>query len=151
MNGDSLTVLSQKKVVLFVCTHNSARSQLSEAILQQKFGDHFQTFSAGTKPTTINPYVKQVLTEMGINTSNLKAKHVNEFLGQEIDIIVTVCDSAKESCPYFPGAKRYEHKSFKDPTKFAGTDDEILKAVRRLKDEILEWIEEKFTPQSRIP
>ncbi|PWI48978.1 low molecular weight phosphatase family protein [Candidatus Heimdallarchaeota archaeon B3_Heim] len=141
-------MLSQKKVVLFVCTHNSARSQLSEAILEQKFGDHFQTFSAGTKPTTINPYVKQVLTEMGINTSNLKAKHVNEFLGQEIDIIVTVCDSAKESCPYFLGAKRYEHKSFKDPSNFTGTNDERLKAVKRLRDEISEWIEEVFTPKS---
>ena len=149
--GVYLTVLTEKKVVLFICTHNSARSQLAEAILQQKFGNYFETFSAGTNPTRINPYINQVLVEMGINTSSLKSKNVNVFLGQEIDLVVTVCDSAKETCPIFPGAKKYEHKSFNDPNQFIGSNDEILEAVRQLRDEISEWIEKNFASKPKKP
>jgi arsenate reductase len=151
LKGAFLAVEPQKKVILFVCTHNSARSQLAEAILRQKFEKYFQTFSAGTEPTTINPFVSQILTEMGIDTSNLKSKNVNEYIGLEIDLVVTVCDSAKESCPFFPGAKRYIHKSFKDPSNLMGTDDEVLEAVRQLRDEISDWIVKEFSSLARIP
>ncbi|MHA2093467.1 MAG: arsenate reductase ArsC [Candidatus Hodarchaeales archaeon] len=144
-------MLTEKKVVLFICTHNSARSQLAEAILKQKFGNYFETFSAGTFPTRMNPFVKQILVEMGISTSKLKSKNVNEFLDQQIDLIVTVCDSAKETCPIFPGAKKYEHMSFKDPSQFTGSNSEILNAVRQLRDEISEWIERKFAPKQIKP
>jgi len=77
----------QKKVVLFVCTHNSARSQLAEAILRQKYHEYYQVFSAGTQPTGINPYILQILIDMGIDTSKLESKHVNTFLGKEIDFV----------------------------------------------------------------
>ncbi|MHA1996065.1 MAG: arsenate reductase ArsC [Candidatus Hodarchaeales archaeon] len=139
---------SQRKVILFVCTHNSARSQLAEAILRQKFGKYYQPFSAGTEPTAINPFVDHVLTEMGINTTNLKSKNVNEFLGHVIDLVVTVCDSAKQTCPFFPGAKQYKHKYFKDPSDYIGSDNEVFEAVRHLRDEISDWIEEEFAPLS---
>ncbi|MHA2053452.1 MAG: arsenate reductase ArsC, partial [Candidatus Hodarchaeales archaeon] len=89
-------MVTPKKTVLFVCTHNSARSILAESLLRKKYGESFQIFSAGTNPTTINPYVAKILAKMGINTSNLKSKHVNEFLGRTIDFVITVCDSAKE-------------------------------------------------------
>ena len=141
-------MVSHRKTVLFVCTHNSARSQLAEIILRQKYGNHFNVFSAGTNPTSINPFVNLILTEMGINTSNLKSKNVKEFLDQKIDLVVTVCDSAKETCPVFPGAKQYTHKSFKDPNEFSGTSEEIFHAVRGIRDEIAMWIEKKFAPRS---
>ena len=136
--------MNETRTLLFVCTHNSARSQLAEAILRQKYSNHFQAFSAGTNPTSINPYVRQVLTEMEVKTSNLRTKSVSEFIGLDIDIVVTVCDSAKEACPFIPGAKQYRHKSFKDPNEFTGTDEEVLEAVRLFRDEISEWIALEF-------
>ena len=137
----------EKKVVLFVCTHNSARSQLAEAILRQKYHDYYQVFSAGTQPTGINPYILPILIDMGIDTSKLESKHVNTFLGREIDFVVTVCDSAQETCPFFPNAKQYLHKSFDDPNSFTGTAENILKEVYRVKKEITDWIEEEFAPK----
>lgn len=137
---------SPKRTILFVCTHNSARSQLAEAILRHKFNEFYLSFSAGTNPTSVNPYVKQVLMDMEIEISKHESKNVNKFIGQSIDLVVTVCDSAKETCPFFPGAKNYLHKSFKDPNEYTGTDEEILEFVRQLKDEISSWIEEEFTP-----
>ncbi|MHA2346314.1 MAG: arsenate reductase ArsC, partial [Candidatus Hodarchaeales archaeon] len=136
-------MVTPKKTVLFVCTHNSARSILAESLLRKKYGESFQIFSAGTNPTTINPYVAKILAKMGINTSNLKSKHVNEFLGRTIDFVITVCDSAKEECPFFPGAKQYLHKSFDDPSTFTGSDEAILREVQRVRDEISKWIEEE--------
>lgn len=138
--------LSEKSRVLFVCTHNSARSQLAEAILRQKYGKYYSVFSAGTEPTTLNNFIKSILAEMGNDWSKYKSKNVNEFIDQKIDLVVTVCDSAKETCPFFPGAKEYKHKSFEDPSKFTGTKEEILKEVRRVRDEIAEWIEQELDP-----
>ncbi|MHA2239818.1 MAG: arsenate reductase ArsC [Candidatus Hodarchaeales archaeon] len=141
-------MVTPKKTVLFVCTHNSARSILAESLLRKKHGESFQIFSAGTNPTTINPYVVKILAKMEIDISNLKSKHVNEFLGRTIDFVITVCDSAKEDCPFFPGAKQYLHKSFDDPSTFTGSDEVILKEVQRVRDEISKWIEEEFVPIS---
>ncbi len=138
--------LSERRTVLFVCTHNSARSQLAEAILRKKYGDYYRVFSAGTTPTTLNIYVKSILAEMGNDWSKDKSKSINEFLDQEIDRVVTVCDSAKEICPFFPGAKQYIHKSFEDPSTFTGTNEKILTSVRRVRDEISDWIEQEFNP-----
>lgn len=138
--------LSERRTVLFVCTHNSARSQLAEAILRKKYGDYYRVFSAGTTPTTLNIYIKSILAEMGNDWSKYKSKSVNEFLDQKIDLVVTVCDSAKEKCPFFPGAKQYLHKNFEDPSTFTGTNEEILKSVRWIRDEISDWIEQEFNP-----
>ena len=140
-----MTIL-ERKTVLFVCTHNSARSQLAEALLRMLYGDFYRVFSAGTSPTSLNIYVKSILAEMGNDWSKFQSKNVNDFLDQEIEIVVTVCDSAKESCPLFPGAKQYIHKSFKDPSTLTGTNDEILEAVRQIRDEISDWIKQEFDP-----
>ncbi|MHA2075050.1 MAG: arsenate reductase ArsC, partial [Candidatus Hodarchaeales archaeon] len=90
--------------IIFICTHNSARSQMAEAILKENFGDRFEVVSAGTKPTRVNPFAIEVLREINIDISKAQSKHINEFIGQEFDLVVTVCDSAKENCPFFPGA-----------------------------------------------
>jgi len=132
--------------VMFVCTHNSARSQIAEAILRQKFGDYYLALSAGTSPTSINLYTKEILAEIGINIVNQESKHVNEYLGSEVDLVVTVCDSAKEECPFLPGAKQYIHKSFEDPSHFSGNKEEVLTRFRKVRNKIIDWIEKEFSP-----
>ena len=133
-----------RQKVLFICTHNSARSLMCESLLRQLAGDRFETYSAGTNVSTVNPYVIEVLDKEGIDTSSLYSKSINKFRSNKFDLVVTVCDHAKETCPFFPGAKKYVHKSFKDPSKFTGTDEEILDAVRQVKQTIKEWIQEFF-------
>lgn len=128
------------KEILFICTHNSARSQMAEAIVNAFHKDKYKAYSAGTTATSINPYVDKVLIELGIDTSKQWSKTINEFKGKQFDIVVTVCDSAKETCPFFPG-KKVIHKSFTDPSKFQGTEEQILQQTRQVRDEIREWIE----------
>ena len=132
--------------ILFICTHNSARSQMAEAILKEKYGDRFEVVSAGTKPTRVNPFAIKVLQELNIDISKVQSKHVNEFIVQEFDLVVTVCDSAKENCPFFPGAKQYDHRNFVDPSKSDGSDEEILNAFRKSRDEIKKFIIQEFGP-----
>jgi arsenate reductase len=139
-------VLQKKKSILFVCTHNSSRSQLAEAILRHKYSDSYQVSSAGTEPTVVNPYILHILAENGIETSKLNSKNINTFLDKHFDLVVTVCDSAKESCPIFPNARNLIHKSFDDPNSFDGTDENIRKEVERVMREISDWIEEEFNP-----
>ena len=123
--------------VLFICTGNSARSQMAEALLRQLGGNDFEVFSAGIKPKSeVNPYALEVLRERGVSTEGLHPKLVNEFVNKEIDFVVTVCDRAKQSCPHFPGAKHIEHWSLEDPTEVQGSHEEILKAFRETRDEI---------------
>jgi arsenate reductase len=133
-----------KKRIIFICTHNSARSQMAEGILRTLYGDKFEVFSAGTEPTNVNPFAIEVMKEIGIDISKQRAKSVKEFLGEDFDLVVTVCDHAKESCPFFPGGKRYAHKGFEDPSQFKGNDEEILSGFRKVRDEIKEWIEKAF-------
>jgi arsenate reductase len=135
------------QMILFVCSHNSARSIMAEAILRTKYGKHYEVDSAGTLPSSINPYTRLVLTELGISTDNLSSKSIEGFINKKIDLIVTVCDSAKENCPFIPGAKRLLHKSFQDPSKISGTDEEIMNGLRRVRDEIFDWIINEFTPK----
>ncbi|MCX7919285.1 MAG: arsenate reductase ArsC [bacterium] len=133
-----------KKRVLFICTHNSARSQMAEGILRAVYSDRYEVYSAGTEPTAVNPYAIKVMAELGIDISNHRAKSIDEFRECQFDYVVTVCDSAKETCPYFPGAGKKLHQSFDDPSKFQGTEDEILAGFRRVRDEIKAWIEKTF-------
>jgi arsenate reductase len=109
-----------------------------------KYGDFYLVLSAGTKPTSINPHTKRVLAEIGIDISTQESKHIDNFFNNKIDLAVTVCDSAKEECPFFPGASRFEHKSFEDPSGFTGTEEEIQAVFRRIRDEISSWIDKKF-------
>jgi len=131
------------KSVLFICTHNSARSQMAEAFLNKLCGDKYEAVSAGVTPTQINPYVAEVMAEIGIDLSKHRSKSIMEFQGKTFDYVVTVCDSAREVCPFFPGEKEM-HKSFPDPASFKGTEAEVLPQVRAVRNEIKEWVENTF-------
>lgn len=136
-----------KKKLLFVCTQNSARSQMAEGLLRFMYGDRFEVFSAGTKPFRVNPFAIEAMKKAGIDISTHHSKSINEFMDGDIDYAVTVCDSAKESCPYFPGAKVLLHHSFSDPAAVIGTDAEILAEFERVRDEIRVWIEDAVTTE----
>lgn len=131
------------KEVLFLCTHNSARSQIAEAYLNTLYGDRYTASSAGTHPTRINPYVVKVMAEEGIDLSGAQPKSVEEYIDRKFDLIVTVCDSARESCPIFPGGELIHH-SFRDPSDLKGSEKEILAQVREIRDEIKLWVKLYF-------
>ncbi|MFX0113148.1 MAG: arsenate reductase ArsC [Candidatus Hodarchaeota archaeon] len=133
-----------KELVLFICTHNSARSQMAEGFLRHLYGDRFEVHSAGTQPGRVHPYAVQVMAEVGIDLSKHHSKNVTEFPDLEIDYVVTVCDSAKEACPIFPGGKQTQHKSFEDPSAATGTQEQILNSFRHVRDQIRGWIEAEF-------
>jgi len=135
-----------KKKVLFICTHNSARSQMAEGFLNALYGDRYKGYSAGIEPAKINPYAVKVMAEIGIDISTHRSKSIEEFRGENFDYVVTVCDHAKEACPFFPGEKVL-HKGFKDPSEFKGTEDEMLEKVRGVRDEIKDWIEKTFSKE----
>jgi arsenate reductase (thioredoxin) len=136
--------MNKKKRVLFVCTHNSARSQMAEVFLNALAGDRYEAYSAGTSPTGLNPYAIKAMQEAGIDISGHRSKGVEEFLGQTFDHVVTVCDSAKEVCPFFPGGATRTHKGFTDPSSCEGLEEEIMDCVRRIRDEIKDWIVRTF-------
>jgi arsenate reductase len=136
-----------KTKVLFICVHNSARSQMAEAFLNTFSGEHFYAESAGLESGNLNPYVVQVMKEAGIDISNNKTDSVFDFFkeGRIYDYVITVCDAAKaEQCPIFPGLALRLNWSFANPTDFTGTDDEILAVTRKVRDQIKGKIE-KFT------
>ena len=130
--------------VLFVCIHNSARSQMAEAFLKQEGGDKFQVESAGFEPGTLNPLVVEAMQEIGIDISRNKTKSVFEIYkqGRLYDYVIAVCDEASaERCPIFPGKAKRLHWGFKDPSSFQGTKEEKLKGTRAVRDEIQHKIE----------
>lgn len=122
--------------VLFVCTHNSARSQIAEALLRRIGGDDFEVHSAGTEATRVNPYAVRVLAEQGIDWSGARSKVIGEFLDQRFDYVITVCDRARETCPVFPGSENTLHWGLDDPSEVEGTDEERLAAFRRTELEV---------------
>jgi arsenate reductase len=129
--------------VLFICTGNSARSQLAEALLREVGGEDYEVYSAGTSPGSgVNPFAMEVLRERGIDTSALYPKALDQFVRQPFDFVVTVCDKAKQQCPTFPGAVRIDHWSLEDPASFQGTYEEVLFAFRETRDEIERRIRE---------
>ena len=139
----------EKIKVLFVCVHNSARSQMAEAFLNSMGNGKFSAESAGLEPGVLNPVVVDVMKEIGFDLSNNKTKSVFEFFkqGKRFEYVVTVCDEANsERCPIFPSAKKTLHWSFKDPSAIKGTYDEKLAETRIVRDEIKskleKWIEE---------
>jgi arsenate reductase (thioredoxin) len=117
--------------ILVVCTGNSARSIIAEALLRHHGGDAFDVHSAGTEPATgINPLTERVLDEAGIDHSWARSKSVSEFLGQAFDYVITVCDEARQACPVFPGVHETLHWSYEDPAAVEGSDEERLAAFR---------------------
>jgi arsenate reductase (thioredoxin) len=135
---------SPKKSVLFVCTHNAVRSQMAEALLNKIYGDRYTAFSAGSDPTQMDPLVVSVMREIGIDVRNYRSKGLDVFKDYSPDYVVTVCDQAKESCPYFPGGKLHLHKGFFDPSEFKGKSEDVINGYRRIRDEIKNWIEKEF-------
>jgi arsenate reductase len=123
-----------KHRILFLCTGNSARSQMAEALLRLIAGDHFEAESAGTHPTGLNPMTVEAMREIGVDVSNHRSKHVQEFIGQPFNYVITVCDRAKETCPVFPGGVTLRHWSFEDPA--AAPPETRLQTFRRVRDEI---------------
>jgi protein-tyrosine-phosphatase/DNA-binding transcriptional ArsR family regulator len=118
--------------VLFLCTQNSARSQMAEGILRKRSGDMVEAFSAGTEPTSVHPLAIRALQEMNIDIIHQRSKSVQEFLGQNFDYIITVCDRAREVCPVFPGDPVQIHWSFPDPVEMGGSESERLAAFREV-------------------
>jgi arsenate reductase (thioredoxin) len=134
-----------KKSVLFLCTHNAVRSQMAEALLNKIHGDRYTAFSAGSDPSGLDPLVTAVMSEIGIDAGNQQSKNLDVFKNSSFNIIVTVCDQAKESCPFFPGAGIRRHKSFADPSEFEGTYEDKISQYRLIRDEIKIWIEKEFS------
>ena len=124
------------KKILFLCTHNSCRSQMAEGLVNFYLGDRFQAFSAGTQATQVNPLASQVLAELGIDISSHRSKTLDEFAGEEFDYVITLCGSANEQCPLFFGGVRRIHIGFDDPSRLPGTPEEVLPEFRRVRDEI---------------
>jgi arsenate reductase len=133
-----------KKKVLFLCTGNSARSQMAEGLLRNYAGDQFEPLSAGTNPVGLNPLAVEAMGEIGIDISQQTSRNVSQFLGLSIPYVVTVCDRAKESCPIFPGAVQFLHWSFEDPAEARGSHAEQLAVFRRVRDEIADQIKRQF-------
>ena len=138
-----------KERVLILCTGNSARSQMAEALLRRKAGGQFEVESAGTKPGIVRPEAISVMRELGVDISGHRSKHVNEFDGERFDYVITVCDNANESCPVFPGAVKRLHKSFEDPAAVNGSEEERLAAFRRVRDELREYLREFASGSTR--
>jgi arsenate reductase len=132
-----------KRSVLFVCTHNSARSQMAEGLLNALVGDRYEAQSAGILATAVRSEAIAVMGELGIDISRHRSKAIDEFRGRQFDIVVTVCDSARESCPFYPG-KLVLHQSFLDPAAEQGGEEVILEAFRRVRDQLAAWIVATF-------
>jgi len=135
----------KKKKVLFVCVHNSARSQMAEAFMNEMAGDRFESESAGIEPGLLNPFVVEAMKEAGIDISGNRTKAVFDFIkaGTLFHYIITVCDeTSSDRCPVFPGYGKRLHWSFPDPSVLEGTDSEKLEATRKIRDEIRAKIED---------
>ncbi len=132
-----------KYTVLFICTHNSARSQLGEGLVNYYFGDQWEAKSAGTEATFVKPFAIKAMAKAGIDISRHTSKTIDAFEGQQFDVVVTVCDSARETCPFFPG-KKVVHHSFVDPSNAEGTDAEKLAAFCTTRAEIKAWLDENL-------
>ena len=131
--------------VLFLCTHNSARSQMAEAILRALGGGRFEVASAGTQPRTVHPLATETMARRGIDLARHRSKSVNELAGRDFDYVITVCDAANETCPIFPGAPSRVHWSIADPSAVGGSEAERAAAFERAANELTERIETLFS------
>jgi arsenate reductase len=130
--------------VLFLCTHNSARSQTAEGLLRQLGRDRFEAYSAGTEATRVRPLAIRAMAELGIDISGQESKTLDRYLGEPFDAVITVCDQAAEACPVFPGARNRLHWSFPDPSKATGTEEEQLAVYRQVRDDIAQHIRDEL-------
>lgn len=141
-----------KERVLILCTGNSARSQMAEGLLRALADNQYDVFSAGSKPSSVNPFAIQAMRERGIDISQQRSKHLNEFIKQPFDYVITVCDVAAETCPIFPGRAQRIHWSFPDPAAVEGNEDVKLQAFRDTRDAIESrlkaWLVELSAPET---
>jgi len=126
----------KKKRVLVICTGNSCRSQMAEGLIRNDLGDKVEVFSAGTMPSVVHPMAIRVMAEVGIDISTHRSKSLSEFWGEDFDLVVTVCDSARQVCPSFPGAVKKVHESIADPVIFGTEGDTALSEFRKSRDVI---------------
>ena len=136
-----------KPKVLFLCTGNSARSQMAEGYLRSVAGERFDAMSAGIAPKGLNPLAVTAMREIGIDVSSQRSKDVMEFLGTPVQCVVTVCSNARERCPVFPATVKFMHWDLDDPAAVQGTEEEKLAAFRKVRDEIVAHIEQEFGGQ----
>src|SRR5438552_14063759 len=130
--------------VLFLCTHNSARSQMAEGLLRHLAGDRFEVHSAGTEATRVHPEAIAVMAELGIDISGQSSKTLDGYVGQPFEYLITVCDQANEACPNFPGAKQRVHWSLPDPSQVSGDAEQRLAVFREVRDDIRQRINDLF-------
>ena len=136
--------MSEARRVLFLCTHNSARSQMAEAFLNDLGQGRFEAFSAGTEARGLHPLSIQAMAEAGIDISLQESKRIDAFADQQFDLLITVCDEANEACPYFANARARRHWSFPDPSAATGDDDTRFAAFARVRDAIRERVEREL-------
>jgi arsenate reductase len=132
---------SPPKRILFLCTHNSARSQMAEGLLRALGGDRFEAYSAGTEATLVRPLAIRAMAEIGVDISGQESKTLDRYLGELFEAVITVCDQANEACPVFFGARRRLHWSLPDPSRATGTEDEQLAVYRQVRDDLRRRIE----------
>ena len=125
-----------KTRVLFLCTHNSARSQMAEGLLRHMSGDRFEVMSAGTEATHVRPLAIRAMGEVGVDISAQESETLGRYLRESFDYVITVCDDANEACPFFPGAANRLHWSFEDPSRAEGSEEERLAVFRSVRDQI---------------
>ena len=136
--------MESKKKILFLCTHNAARSQMAEGFVNALYGDRYEACSAGPEPTKVHSCAIAVMAEAGIDISTQRAKSVDVFENVSVDYVVTMCADAKENCPIFPGGAIYLHHPFDDPVSVPGSDSEQCAQFRSARDKIREWIDATF-------
>lgn len=141
--------MNHRDTVLFLCTHNSARSQMAEGLLRARYGDRYDVYSAGTEATRVRPLAVEVMQEIGIDISGHTSTALDAFGDRTFNLVVTVCDRAREQCPYLPARKARMHQSFEDPSAATGTDDERRVVFRRVRDALDDWIGETFGGASK--
>ena len=141
--------MRKRAKVLFICTHNSARSQMAEGFLNHLAVGRFEAQSAGTEPGALNPLAVQVMAEEGIDISNHHAKALDAFLSEPFDYVITVCDDANEACPVFPNARQRLHWSFPDPSRAEGTVEQRLAVFRAVRDAIRARVEQFMAGEER--
>lgn len=135
---------TMKKRVLFLCTHNSCRSQMAEGLVNFDHGDRIEAFSAGTEATRVNPLAAKVMAEIGIDLTGHRSKILDEFDGEDFDYVITLCGDANEKCPLFFGGVKRLHMGFDDPSRLPGSEEEVLPEYRRVRDEIRRTMKEFF-------
>ena len=140
-----------RKKVLFLCTHNSCRSQMAEGLVNFDLGDRIAAFSAGTEATRVNPLAARVMAEIGIDLSGHRSKTLDEFAGEPFDYVITLCGDANEKCPLFFGGVRRMHIGFEDPSRRPGSEEEVLPEYRRVRDEIRRRMREFFEIELKKP